>query len=735
MASNFTDRLRNAVLPGYGAKTPVLCASTGNVTLTGATLSVFDGVTPSSGDRLLVWQQNSTRDNGIYIHPGSTAGTWTRDSDFSGNTDVAFGTLVHVATGTNFGGKTFRVASTGSGSNGRHIFTGSSTSDNIVFRVADLTGAGFLNVKTFGAKGDGSTADAAAVARAITAANASSSPLYFPAGTYILVGEDLAGGMIFFGDGKTETVLKKIEDGQAHLLRCSASLGCEIRDMTVNYNFGATSGSTSNGVAFRINSPAGSIYCENVKFTGGGATAANLADGVYIDSSGPDFRFVNCDGVSNGRSGLAVVKGVNVKVDGGNWNDNGLCGQNFEGTNFGDVQEMQITGAHAEGNLSAGFSFAERVRRGVLTNYVSKGNQHGVSIGQLSSGIVVSDGSVFSNRRHGVLIQNAANDGAVTNNVFLGNGASSTGAYGDIYLDGSTYGGTEGGRGWHIAGNTGRAPGSTGLVYGIAELNGAGGNRIVGNDFHGHTTPYQLAGSSTAPVSVFFGNRSGSTISASNGNIIPGSIFPSSDAAFALGSSDRRFTGLYLSSAAYTGSTVPLTNAGNLMPSTDATHSLGSSTGRFTAAYVSSAVYAGSTKPLLHDRGTYSPVLRWEATNSTNTYVNQEGQWSQVADVMTVWIDLALSAKDSGSTQQLVIDLPKISAASGPRGGAFVHTWQGVDLDVAGSYYAVGGQVVENSSFIYLHQMGDAVSAAALAMANMSTVASIRCVAVYPTTQ
>lgn len=141
MVSAFADRLKNAALPGFGVKAPVLFASTGNVTLSGSSLSVYDGVTPSSGDRGLFWQQNSTRENGIYFCPGAT-GTWQRDADFQGNSDVTMGTLVPVSTGALYGSKFGQVISTGSGNNGRHIFNANSTaSDNISFQMQRLQGS------------------------------------------------------------------------------------------------------------------------------------------------------------------------------------------------------------------------------------------------------------------------------------------------------------------------------------------------------------------------------------------------------------------------------------------------------------------------------------------------------------------------------------------------------------------------------------------------------------------
>lgn len=137
MVSQITDRQLNAVRPGYGMKTPVLCASTANIALTSATTGI-DGVTPSSGDRILVWQQTNTWENGVYTYGNST---WERALDFNGNSDVVFGTLVPVSTGTAYGSKLGKVTSTGSGNNGAIRFAGSSTSDAISFNLLNLLGS------------------------------------------------------------------------------------------------------------------------------------------------------------------------------------------------------------------------------------------------------------------------------------------------------------------------------------------------------------------------------------------------------------------------------------------------------------------------------------------------------------------------------------------------------------------------------------------------------------------
>ena len=76
-------------------------ATTAAVTTTG--VQVIDGITTTTGDRVLVKNQGSASGNGIYI---ASAGAWSRSNDMSTATDAA-AAIVVVQTGTTNGGKQF----------------------------------------------------------------------------------------------------------------------------------------------------------------------------------------------------------------------------------------------------------------------------------------------------------------------------------------------------------------------------------------------------------------------------------------------------------------------------------------------------------------------------------------------------------------------------------------------------------------------------------------------------
>ena len=101
-----TDRI--AGLNGsVGFKAPCRVATTAAITLSGE--QTIDGVAIVAGDRVLVKNQSSAVDNGIYI---ASTGAWSRAEDFNGSRDARNGTLVHVTSGTTNDGTFWSVTGT-----------------------------------------------------------------------------------------------------------------------------------------------------------------------------------------------------------------------------------------------------------------------------------------------------------------------------------------------------------------------------------------------------------------------------------------------------------------------------------------------------------------------------------------------------------------------------------------------------------------------------------------------
>jgi hypothetical protein len=79
----------------FDYKASVRAATTANITLSGT--QTIDGVSVIAGDRVLVKNQSTGADNGIYV---CAAGAWSRAADADGSTEVTAGMFVSVTEGT-----------------------------------------------------------------------------------------------------------------------------------------------------------------------------------------------------------------------------------------------------------------------------------------------------------------------------------------------------------------------------------------------------------------------------------------------------------------------------------------------------------------------------------------------------------------------------------------------------------------------------------------------------------
>lgn len=87
----------DATALGYKWKEPVRAATTANITLSGA--QTIDGVSVIAGDRVLVKNQSTGSQNGIYV---AAAGAWSRATDFDASSEV-LGASCFVSEGTTLG--------------------------------------------------------------------------------------------------------------------------------------------------------------------------------------------------------------------------------------------------------------------------------------------------------------------------------------------------------------------------------------------------------------------------------------------------------------------------------------------------------------------------------------------------------------------------------------------------------------------------------------------------------
>lgn len=188
-SSNFTQVISSPLKLSVKAATKI------NITLVGA--QTVDGINIIAGDRVLVKNQSTGANNGIYI---ASNGVWARSSDADTSAKFSSGMEIFVEQGTQ--GKTICKLYTLSN------ITLNTTS--LVFARIDTE----LNVRAFGGIGDGSADDTAAVLAVVAAAQFAGyvdgiQTAYFPAGSYKVSPNVLklaaSKQVRMVGDGSTKT--------------------------------------------------------------------------------------------------------------------------------------------------------------------------------------------------------------------------------------------------------------------------------------------------------------------------------------------------------------------------------------------------------------------------------------------------------------------------------------------------------------------------------------------------
>ena len=123
---------------GTAFKAPVKAATTANITLSAT--QFIDGLSCSTGDRVLVKDQSTASENGIYV---ADTGAWSRDLDFDGLEDIVQGTQVYVNIGgSSNGGITFVVTSTTPTQIGTSTITFARTGSGSVTPTSNTASAG-----------------------------------------------------------------------------------------------------------------------------------------------------------------------------------------------------------------------------------------------------------------------------------------------------------------------------------------------------------------------------------------------------------------------------------------------------------------------------------------------------------------------------------------------------------------------------------------------------------------
>lgn len=146
MSGTIVERIRG-ITDGKAVKAPCRVGTTANITLSGE--QTIDGVAVVDGNRVLVKNQTTTSENGIYT---ASTGTWSRAYDFNGDGDFTQGTRVFINAGSTLAGTEWYVSTVspaiGSAiawtqySGGSLPTTGGTLTGLLAYTVDDVTAAG-----------------------------------------------------------------------------------------------------------------------------------------------------------------------------------------------------------------------------------------------------------------------------------------------------------------------------------------------------------------------------------------------------------------------------------------------------------------------------------------------------------------------------------------------------------------------------------------------------------------
>jgi hypothetical protein len=296
-------------------------------------------------------------------------------------------------------------------------------------------GPDWLNVKSFGAKGDGTTDDTAAIQKALTAAgNAGGGTVYVPAGTYKTGPLTIPQNVTLRGAGIAATTLQLAPTVSQYgnlimnqqLAGTSYDANCvQVRDLRIDGNKSAMSAGWRNcGIVLSNRTPSGGFeytdgrhQVSNVliqNFTGDGLVQAGrgvvqasdvqawVCNGFGFNLN-EDSEYVNCDAGACGLDGFIIQGGSNRLTGCKAW-FSGAALVSGRGAGATLLTVTAPPNSWDGGNITGGltFSLANGYGNGFLWRNIS-----GTSVASNSSGGSYSALGAQDNARAGFLVQGA----------------------------------------------------------------------------------------------------------------------------------------------------------------------------------------------------------------------------------------------------------------------------------------------------------------------------------------
>lgn len=294
----------------------------------------------------------------------------------------------------------------------------------------------YVNVKTYGAVGDGVTNDTAAIASAI----ATGKSVFFPAGTYLTGLQTVATvGQTIFGEGQNSVILASTPT--TNLFNVTASY---VTFQDLRMNGAATSAANTTFAIFTSTStPAGFLTVQRVLFSGNSASTG-FNNGIKFDNNCNGGTVVDCTferllGTASGYGYAILCAGSNSTIA-FNW---------FDGSSNRGRHAIYITAGASDcvvnGNYVNGFRFegitqfatASPCYRNIYTNniVIASAGIGTFPIGAMgiygkSANAIISNNIVAGSSSCGIVLDGTGSGGDLQNTIISGNHISASGLIG-----------------------------------------------------------------------------------------------------------------------------------------------------------------------------------------------------------------------------------------------------------------------------------------------------------------
>lgn len=364
------------------------------------------------------------------------------------------------------------------------VQTSLSKSDNAV-QKGDIV----FNVKDYGAKGDGSTDDTAAIQQALNAAHTVGGAVVFvPVGVYMVdpnPGLQVKAATTLRGAGASSII--KLVNNCIHtdnIVKSENWSDVAIEDVVIDGNRSNQSGNydhTQYGVYF------GGItrgVIRNVR------VQSTTGVGIHVYNS-QDVSVVSCYSTDNRYHGYELEQATACRMTNSSGNNNvmhgvlvspgeiggtGSCGNSVVGCTFDNNGNYGIATNAANGDMSAFLNVGNMFANNTITN----NSYYGVSFYKQNNHIF-NNNYVANNGYFGLYAFESANN-SIQNNTFVANSQAANGVYDEIMLEGYSSDAAHPSSRTIIAGNTILINGANKARYAINEATtGDGPNVVFGN--------------------------------------------------------------------------------------------------------------------------------------------------------------------------------------------------------------------------------------------------------------